>query len=88
MRRFELRERQDGFLLSGGQLEKPLLYRDKDPEAAIRLVGFLSQQCGSTLEIHGKGGVVRTQHRESVKPLQQGSIGDALRGNASLGAAS
>ncbi len=81
MLKFELRQIEGGFVLTGGQLEKPLLYREKDPDEAFRMVGFLSQQHGSELHIYGSDGALKsTQRREPATPLEKGSMGDALRG--------
>lgn len=53
---FELREKQGGFELTGGDLEEPLFYDDQEPVAS--LVGFLSQKDGSELTIIAKDGTV------------------------------
>ena len=83
---FDLRETREGFVLSGGQLEKPLQYHEKDAEAAIRLVGFLSQRKGSDLRIYGPEGELRSsRHREAGVPLRDGSLGSGLRGDSALG---
>jgi len=83
---FELREVEDGLTLSGGALRDPLLYPPDDPEAAIRLVGFLSQQQGSELRIYKADGCLKaTQRREPAMPLEKGSLGDGLRGASALG---
>jgi hypothetical protein len=82
---FELRETENGFALSGGQLESPLLYREQDPDAAIRLVGFLSQREGSDLRIHASNGRITTQRREPAMPFDKNSLGEGLRGQSSLG---
>jgi hypothetical protein len=80
MHSFELREVEEGFALKGGQLEKPLFYQEKDADPAIRLVGFLSQQQGSTLKIYDRDGTLRsTQHREPAMPLNEDSLGASLR---------
>lgn len=81
---FELRKTRDGFVLSGGQLEKPLPYPDKD--SAIRLVGFLSVQQGSELRIYGPDGELKeTQTREPMIPLPKESLGSGLSGQSNLG---
>jgi hypothetical protein len=86
MLNFELREIENGFALTGGQLETPLLYREKDPDAAFQMVGFLSQQHGSELHVYGSDGALKlTQRREPAMPLEKGSMGDGLRGNLALG---
>jgi hypothetical protein len=82
---FELREVEEGFALNGGQLEEPLLYREKEPDAASRLVGFLSQQQGSELQIYARDGALGSkQRREPVMPLGKSSLGNALRGESTL----
>jgi hypothetical protein len=85
MLRFELQETESGFALSGGQLEEPLLYCEKDPNAAIRLVGFLSQQEGSKLRIHASDGRMTMQHREPAVPFEKNSLGSGLRGDSTFG---
>ncbi len=81
---FELRQTQDGFTLTGGQLPAPLPYPDK--EHAIRLVGFLSQKQGSELRIYGLDGeLIDTQARRPAMPLTDNSLGSGLRGDSDLG---
>jgi hypothetical protein len=65
---FELRQTEDGFFLSGGDLPIPLPYSEK--EYALRLVEFLSQQQGSELRIFGANGeLIDTQILKAAMPL-------------------
>ena len=81
---FELRQTEDGFVLTGGQLPAPLPYPDMDH--AIRLVGFLSQKEGSELRVYGLDGkLIDTQTRKSGLPLADNSLGSGLRGTSDLG---
>ena len=74
---FELRQTEDGFVLTGGQLPVPLPYPDM--EHAVRLVGFLSQKEGSELRIYGNDGkLIETQIRKAAMPLTKDSLGSGL----------
>ena|ERR1035437_679558 len=81
---FEIRQTESGFILSGNQLERPLTYPEQD--AAVRLVGFLSQKEGSELRLYGVDGNLKSiQRREPAMPLGESSLGSGLRGTSKLG---
>ena len=48
---YELRQIDGGFELRWRKLEKPMIYRETEPQPAINLVGFLSQKDGSELRM-------------------------------------
>jgi hypothetical protein len=80
---FELRQTDDRFILTGGDLT-PLPYSEK--EYALRLIGFLSQQQGSELRILGPNGeLIETQIRKAAIPLAKDSLGSGLSGDSKLG---
>jgi hypothetical protein len=61
---FELRRSGEDLHLSGGSFHKPLIYPAANPEAPIRLVGFLSQRHGSVLRVFNTAGeLVEIQRR-------------------------
>ncbi len=67
---YELREKANGFELSGNRLEKPMFYPDK--EGAILLVGFLSRRVGCELSIYGRDGECKSKHlREPTMPSKK-----------------
>jgi hypothetical protein len=73
MLQFEFRPAGHEFVLSGGQLEQPLRYSEK--ESALHVVGFLSQRDGSELRIFdAAGNLLETQTREPTAFIQ-GSVG-------------
>lgn len=81
---FDLRQTEEGFLLSGGSLPAPLAYPEK--AYAVRLVGFLSQEKGCELRIYGEEGkLIETQTRRAAMPLARESLGVGLRGESGLG---
>jgi hypothetical protein len=76
MDEFALRPVEKGFELSGGKLEQPMAFRERDAQVrAIQFVGYLSQKNGSALRIlNAEGSLVRERHFEGVIPLE-GAVG-------------
>lgn len=76
MDEFELRPAGEGWELKGGKLDKPMQYGDGEGrDAAIRVVGFLSQLGGSVLRIFdAEGNEVETQRREA-SGVSPGAVG-------------
>jgi hypothetical protein len=77
--KFELRPVRDGFELSGGPLDKPLVFHEEGMRQGMHMAGFLSQLVGGELRIFNAVGELietRTFEPEIVMP---GAIG-GLRG--------
>jgi len=77
MQTFDLRQSGAHLQLSGEPLSEPLIYPAGDPEAPIRLVGYLSQLNGSVLRIfNAAGDLVEVQRREAttVMPSAVGGL--------------
>ena len=49
---------QDGFELRGGRLEEPLIFRDRDIDIPIRMVGFLTCYTGGLLRRYNEDGLL------------------------------
>jgi hypothetical protein len=74
---YVLKETREGFLLSGGALDSPLLYPAPDGvEYARRMVGFLSQVSGSELTIYDLAeNIIEVKtFREGVSPAEKSMV--------------
>jgi hypothetical protein len=49
---------RDGFELRGGRLEEPLVFRDREIEIPIRMVGFLTCYTGGLLRRYDDDGLL------------------------------
>ncbi len=75
MESFELRRRGEHLHLIGESFEDPLVYPAADPEAPIRLVGFLSQRQGSVLRVfNATDELVEVQDRPATV-VMSGAVG-------------
>ena len=75
MESFELRRNGEQLHLIGDRFEEPLVYPASDPEAPIRLVGFLSQRHGSTLRVFDSAGeLIEVQDRPATV-VMSGAVG-------------
>jgi len=72
---FELRDNGQGLTLSGGPLTEPLVYPEPEPEAALRVVGFISQQTAAELRIFDQAGKLIETRIFNPTTILPGAVG-------------
>ena len=63
MHEYTLCPAQGGFELRGGRLEEPLIFRDRDSDIPVRMVGLLTCYTGGLLRRYGEDGLLVTERR-------------------------
>jgi hypothetical protein len=71
MHEYTLCPAQDGFELRGGRLEEPLVFRDRDINIPVRMVGFLTCYSGGPLRRDDEDGVLIAERRFPGSEFEQ-----------------
>ena len=71
MHEYAVRPVQDGFELRGGRLEEPLIFRDREIDIPVRMVGFLTCYTGGLLRRYDEDGLLVAERRFPGGEFQQ-----------------